>query len=454
MRILLVQPYNLDYVKEYGALPPAPFALMYLASFLRENGHDVYIFDRNVDRSNLENVIRKICPDMVGISSFTGPMILDALSLARVVRNTTDAPIVWGGIHPSLLPMQTINNPCVDTVVVGEGELTLLDLVNTLENGKSLEDVRGIVYKENGTVHANPPRGFIRNLDELPMPAWDLIDVRDYAWFYIFTSRGCPHNCGFCYNQEYNKRKWRGKSSDRVLEEINYLVSEYKTRRIGIGDDNFTCNRKRLHEICDKIIEEDIDIEWRCESRVDSVNDETLRLMKKAGCHVIYFGVESGSPRILKLINKDIPISRVERTLKNCKETGMATSAAFMVGLPTETREEMEMTRSLALRLPLWAITVKIYVPCPGTALYDFCVRNGLLQPPNSLEEWGFVSSWSDTAINVSDVPAEEVESLRKEIELEIRTRNLPYYLLQTMQRLLDGDVSMINTIGRVLKRR
>ncbi|MDY6964996.1 MAG: radical SAM protein [Halobacteriota archaeon] len=452
MKVLLVQPYNLDYTRETKVPTPAPFALICLASVLRENGHDVYIFDRNLSDRPFEKEIKKIWPDMVGITSFTGPMILDALEAAKVARETTvNAPIVWGGIHPSMLPIQTIEDPYVDIVAVGEGEYTILELADAIEREKPLDGIKGIIYKENGTIHRNPPRQFMRDLDELPMPAWDLIDLRKYSSLHMFTSRGCPHNCAFCYNNEFYRCLWRGRSSDKVIEEISYLKSKYKTRWFVFGDDNFTCNKKRLREICNKLIVEDLDIQWRCESRVDYVNREILGLMKKAGCHVIYFGVESGSQRILDMIDKGITLSKVRDSLNLCSELGIASSAAFLIGLPTETEEDLAMTKRFSMELPLWGITVKIYVPYPGTDLYDLCVSQGLYKPPGSLEEWGRRSGWGDAKINVSKIPSDKLVSTRIEIEEGIKNRNFPYYLLYSMKRLFDGDFTSINVVKGLL---
>ncbi|MDY6959946.1 MAG: radical SAM protein, partial [Halobacteriota archaeon] len=282
MKVLLVQPYNLDYTKASKVPTPAPFALICLASVLRENGHNVHIIDRNLQENSLESEINKFYPDMVGITTFTGPMILDALEVARIAKDNTCAPIVWGGIHPSMLPIQTLKNSYVDVVAVGEGEQTILDLAYAIEREKSLEGINGIHYKENGKVRSNSPRKFVEDLDELPMPAWDMIDLSKYSSLQLFTSRGCPYNCAFCYNKKFYDCKWRGRSSEKVIEEISYLKSKYKTRWFVFGDDNFTCNRKRLRKICNGLIDEGIDLYWRCESRVDHINSEMLSLMKKA----------------------------------------------------------------------------------------------------------------------------------------------------------------------------
>ena len=244
---------------------------------------------------------------------------------------------------------------------------------------------------------------------------------------------------------KFNNKKWRGKSTDRVIEEINYLIEKAKTKWVVFGDDNFTCNKNRLHEICNKILEESLDIWWRCESRVDYANRDSLALMKKAGCHVVYFGVESGSQRLLDLIKKDTTIKQVENAFNNCKELGIAASGAFIVGLPTETKEELYMTRDLALRLPLWGITVKSYVPYPGSDLYDFCVKNGLFTAPNDLEGWGNISSWDGVTINVSQSDSEEIDKVQKEIEMNVRVQNLPYYILYSLRRLSGGDSATVN---------
>jgi|TARA_B100000315_G_scaffold77756_1_gene71066 radical SAM superfamily enzyme YgiQ (UPF0313 family) len=402
-----------------------PLSLISLAPFLKQNGHEVHILDRNVLNNPFEDMVKKIMPDIVGISSLTNPMISDGLKVAGIVRTITDSPIIWGGIHPSILPFQTIQNPLVDVVCVGEGEYTLLEIANVLEKNKSLKDVRGILYKDKNGVHTNPPRPFMKSPKELPMPAWDLVDMSKYFEAGILTGKGCPYKCTFCYrNIGLQKRPRIEKTADQILDEISHLVHKYKRRVIHIFDDVFTLNKRRVREVCKKIKSERLDIRWICDAQVTNVDYETLDLMKKAGCFHLVFGVESGSQRMLDFIKKGITVSQVLDAFDLCKKVGLRAGAFFMYGLPTETREDLNMTMKLASKLTNVS-ALQNFKPLPGSELYEFCVKNGLFRPPTSLVEWGDIDL---NTINLSEVPIEEINLFRKEISVKLNIKNAINY--------------------------
>jgi radical SAM superfamily enzyme YgiQ (UPF0313 family) len=333
----------------------------------------------------------------------TGAQIYYALEISRFVKQNSDVPVVWGGVHPCLLPLQTLENENIDIIIHGEGEITFHSLLKALEKGKPLKSVDGIWYKERGKPKKTEPRDFIKDLDILPEKPYELINLNDYYGFSfgdersitLETSRGCPFRCGFCYNTVFNKRMWRGYSSKRSLEKIRFITEELGIKGIYIQDDNFVANLKRYEEILDGISKEKIDMIWGLlGARADSLERMSPDLLKKtrrAGCRHIDVGVESGSERILKLIQKDITVPRVLAVNNKLADFDFKVKYTFIAGFPTETEAETRETVNLAMRLaednknaftPLY-----IYTPYPGTPLYNLALENGF-KPPQTLEGW------------------------------------------------------------------
>jgi radical SAM superfamily enzyme YgiQ (UPF0313 family) len=421
-RVLLVQPKTVS--RFTGRRGHPPLGLMSIAAVLRENNFEVEIYDRNVSKENTKNKIDKFPPDVVGISCITGPMITDGIDVARVIRGELGdgVTLVWGGIHPTLLPEQTLGNPLVDMVVIGEGEYSFLELVQNLEGDRPLGDIRGIAFKKNGNIMVNPPRPLI-DLDELPMPAWELIDVKKYMagsregrkGLSMHTSRGCPFRCSFCYNAKFNRGVWRGRDATLVLEEIDFLVSEYGMKGIWFIDDDFCVKLRRTYDILDGIASRGYDLNLSFFTRANYVKKELLEKLQKNRTVRIAIGVESGSPKMLELLKKDIDVEDVKRAFRLCEEYGISTTVFFMLGLPGETEEDLEQTVSLANHIPNALSMSSRYVPFPGNELYEYCVQNRLFEPPSTLQEWG-IQSHTDrtTKINVSNVADEKLDRVQR----------------------------------------
>ncbi len=325
-----------------------------------------------------------------------------------MVKENSRVPVVWGGVHSSLLPGQTLENEYVDFVIVGEGEETFLELVNALKKnvGDAISHIEGLGYKENDKIFINPQRDFI-NLDELSETPYHLIDVEKYIAkksyatgksarsLAFYTSRGCPHRCGFCYNKEFNRRKWRGKSAKSVVKEMKKLINDYQINAFEIEDDEFFVDIERARKICELIIRENLNIDIFASCRVNyvanSMDDRYLKLLYRAGFRTLSFGIESGSERILDLIHKDISINQVFETIKRLKKAGISSKYYFMAGFPTETIEDFYKTTDLiqkmkqiaSLRIPAW----RVFTPYPGTDLYELAIKQGW-QSPKFLEEW------------------------------------------------------------------
>lgn len=454
MRILLINPTTRNYGKGITVQADAPLGLLSIAALLRDDGHTIKIFDRNVESDGITEFL-KFQPDWVGVTSFTGPNILDALRLSEKFRSQLGVPIVWGGIHASLLPVQTVSDPRIDMCVVGEGEETIVELADAIENGRDLSNVRGVVWKkvngDSSKIIQNEPRPFIKNLDALPFPAWDLIDEKKYratslGWnkssvefFSIQSSRGCPYQCGFCYNIVFNERRWRFKSANRVVEEITFLKDTYNVERINFRDDNFAVSQKRAERICKLIYKNQLDINFAIDCRVDLLSGALAKYLKLGGCDQIFFGIESGSTRILQFIKKGASLGQALRAIRLCKKFKIKSSASFVMGFPTETMSDLLLTRSFIFGLNPDSLLLKIFVPFPGSPLYQYVVEHGLFTPPTKLEDWGI--SWTTGTYKISEIEPEILNRFFKRIYLSFYTRKLPGMALSMLKSSLkDGS--------------
>ena len=377
--------------------PQLPLSCLFLAETLERNGYAVKIIDMRIEGYSPSDLTLDdvIC---VGISIMTSPMILDGIRFARQVRaNSPHIPIIWGGIHASLLPDQTIANEYVDIVVRDEGELTLLELIQRIQSGSSLENVRGITYKENGAVKVNPDREWM-NLDEIGTLPYHLLDMNKYntTEFTYQSSRGCPHGCGFCYNRAFNKRSYRFRSSENVLRDLEYIVNKFHPEQINFDDDNFFVNSKRVEEICNGLLERDLGITWYGTCRIDYFSEyssEFVNLLRDSGCKMMLFGAESGSSDILQLIDKDIGVEDTISVINKCQESGIVPILSFMCGFPGETRQETYKTLALIDRIKEISPTARInglflYTPFPNTPLANV-LPEWDYHPPANLEDWG-----------------------------------------------------------------
>lgn len=383
--------------ERYGKLAMAgntmpSLALVSLAGILKKDGFRVKILDSSSSGLNLrENVhaIKAISPRWVGISSSTFS-ILVAAQLAKAIKEMDERiKIILGGAHISSLPFETMDAyPCFDIGVTGEGEITLSELLKSLKDGKDLRNVKGLVYRKDNKIIATGKRTFIKDLDELPLPAWGLLPGFPKAYnpppfrfrrlpaAPLVTSRGCPNKCIFCDRSVFGNH-YRFFSSSYVLQMIEELYRKYGVRELLIEDDTFPLLKERLWEICEGILKRAMKISWSCLGRVDMVEKKTLVLMKKAGCWQIGYGIESGNQEILDFERKNVYLEEVERALRITREAGIYTKGFFIVGHPNETRKTLEDTINFAKRLVLNDISVNMLTPYPGSEIYPIAGRYG-----------------------------------------------------------------------------
>jgi len=431
-----------------------PLGLLSISALPLQKGYHITIIDQRVDKiwgKSLETALARN-PVCVGITCMTGKQILHALEAAKIVRRHSTAPLVWGGVHTTLLPEQSLENPFVDIVVLREGDITFMELAEALENNRPLSAIQGIYYKQDGAVIKNPERKFIKNLDELPELPFDLVNVDHYSSLHIegtsldfVTSRGCPLKCSFCYNNYFNKSMWRALSAGETVKRLKHFVNKYRVKTVYFQDDNFFTDLKRIKAILQGIIDEKLQIKWGTLGlRVDTamrIDDELFSLMEKSGCINVDIGAESGSKRILEMVDKRIKVEDMLAVNRKIARYPFIVKYTFIVGFPTETKQEMLSTVKTALQLvqenknaytPTFAFT-----PYPGTPMFDFAIQNGFV-PPKHLAEWGYfgIDSWYFNFKSwLSNQQIRELKSL--EFASLFSNKNIKYKINKTITRLL-----------------
>jgi radical SAM superfamily enzyme YgiQ (UPF0313 family) len=391
--------------KAGGQTPPTGLAM--LAAVCREKKYSVAIIDAPAINLNSQQVLDKILefrPKYIGITAVT-ISIFNAIDIAKLLRDRyPEGKIILGGAHITAAPKETVERfgMFFDIAVLGEGEVTIIDLLKAFDKKKSLADVKGIAYPDGTGKNLifNPPREFIEDLDSLPFPAYDLLPdlakyysppahtVKKFPAALLITSRGCPGMCTFCDNKVFGRRL-RCNSADYVIRLILHLKKTYGIKEIQFRDDNFLVFRKRTIELCKKLIRRKIRIEWSCAGRVDMINPEMLQLMKKAGCWQIWYGIESGSDRVLAAIKKNTNQEKISRAIINTKKAGISTGGFFMIGMPTETEADIKKTIDVLLKLPLDEFHISHLAPFPGSEIYSSASQYGYFD-----NDWKKMSGW------------------------------------------------------------
>lgn len=456
MRIVLIQPA----VKIWTRAALVPLGLAYIAAYLEKNGFgDIEVVDYNVEPQDpLPGA------DIVGITATT-PLIKSAWRIAQKAKSKGAITII-GGPHVSALPEESARLPQVDFVCIGEGEETMLELCQTLKEGrKDFEKIKGLVFKKGKKIVFNQPRPFIKNLDNLPPPAHHLFKLPFYTSTQplvsirrpavgIMTSRGCPFGCNFCYKGTFG-RVWRARGIENVLSEWKYLVGELKIKEIALMDDGFNIDIGRAVRICQEIKKRGLLVPWRAQNgiRADRAPIRLLQAMKDSGCYLIAFGVESGCQRVLNTIGKNLDLKEVIKAFKNCRNLGILTMAFFMIGNYGETKEEIEGTIKFALDLDPDFAQFTVATPFPGTRLFEIVQKEGKIRifdwdNYNQLAQRGYFDSSDFKAKDVTNLSRSAYRRFylrSKKAWMLLKRRetwlNLPNILAATSHFLLQKDL-------------
>ncbi len=394
--VMLINPYDENAVKNALGFITPPLNLMYLASSLEEESYSVKIIDDDLLQKGYENVSKqaeKLNPQLVGVTATTST-IKSALKYLELIKNILPESLtVIGGPHTTFMPYETLkNSDNLDVVVIGEGEETMVDLTNhATQNIEDINDVNGIVYRDwkDGNLKTTEKRPLIKDLDKLPFPARHLVPFDSYGVSQeqtggIITSRGCVYNCNYCSSSLIMGKKFRSRSPGNVVDEIEELIDTYHINDIGFMDDTFMLNKKRASDIADEIKARDLDLTFVASSRVDRVDKSLLENLKSSGLKTIYYGVESGSQRILDLMKKGITLKNVEDAVKMAKDVNLDVLTSFILGYPGETEEDMNTTIDFSTKLDSDYCQYSILTPFPGTPIYKDLIEKNLIDN----EDW------------------------------------------------------------------
>ena len=457
-KIIFVNP-PLTAEESYGKLAAAgshlpPLGLCVLAAVARDEGYTVKILDSPALGYTYDDAFKWISkerPDYVAIAAVT-LTIHKAAKLADMLKKANkNIKIIIGGPHISStenVAIKTMNLfKSFDVGISGEAEFTLKELLPALDNEKDLKKIQGLVVRDKSKVIVTSKRPFIENLDDVPFPAWDLLpdlakNYRPAAFSFnklpstvLVTSRGCPGGCTFCHASVFGL-KYRAFSADYLIKMVDHLYYKYGIRDILFLDDIFVLFKERTKKFCEHIVKNKMNLSWACQSRIDLVNPEILKIMKEAGCWQISYGIESGSQKILDDTKKRITLDQIREAVKWTKDSGIRSKGFFMIGLPTETRQTINDTMRFMKELPLDEVEVTLFTPFPGIEEYERAQRLGNLK-----DNWDQMSEYN-VVFTPKGISEKELLSLQK--------RALIGFYLRP--RIIFGYLKMINSFGQVKK--
>lgn len=406
----------------------------YLIGYLRRKGVKCSYIDAIKTRQTIEE-IAVICkddkPDLIAITIMT--LFYDNAKSLINRLSPLGIPVVVGGSHVSALPVETLRDTKADYAIYGEGEEVLFELVKFLEGGGRKDrtnkiDIKGLVYRDyKGNIIRNQPAPLIEDLNGLPFPAWDLMDPRTYPFAPhgsiakeypiapVLTSRGCPFNCDYCSVNVVWRNRYRMRSVKNVVDEIEFLIKNYGVKEIHFEDDNLTITKKRITDICHEITRRKLKFIWSCPNgvRVDSLDKETLNIMKKAGCYSLSFGIESGLQEMLNNVNKKLDLSVAKGVVDITKKLGIETRAFFILGLPEETMKTARKTIDFALSLNLDLAGFFTFVPMPGSNIFNKWVRKNDIDVMKI--DWSRMNkSGGKNSISICELSPKQLSTLQK----------------------------------------
>jgi radical SAM superfamily enzyme YgiQ (UPF0313 family) len=397
MKVLLINPHF--EVGKFGRFcrffrPMPCLGLAYIAAVLKKNNFEVEALDSfalRIKEAEVLEIVKEKKPRLVGISCLTPSMPI-ALSIVRKIKEyDRDITIALGNIHASFFAEKILAGEGVDVVVHGEGEYAMSEVAEAVCSNKNFDQIKGISFKADGKIIKTTARDLLEDLDSLPYPAWHLFSFEKYGFLpfadiykpalSILTSRGCPYHCSFCSLPNI-KSKYRKRSAEKVVDEIDSMIKRFQVRQIGFVDPIFSLTKEDGLRLCQEMIRRNLGerVVWLCETRVDLMDRELLQAMKKAGCRRILYGIETGNQEILDKAKKNFNLNSIKKTVKDTKDAGIHAVGLFMLGFPGETKEMMQRTINFAREIDLDFAKFALTIPFPGSQLYDELTRSGKLK--------------------------------------------------------------------------
>lgn len=366
-----------------GSVPP--LSLLYVAAILEKAGVEVDLIDMAAEQLDYNKALQRIykfSPDLLGFS-ITTISFHPILKWINRFKEDTSLPVLVGGEHVRLYPFETMSHSSIDFCIVGEADLPLPQFVTAFQQNRSFDNIKSLGFRKNGSIFIDRTLQGISDINQVPFPARHLIKNELYGNVFtkkknftaMLSARGCPFNCAFC---NANQQKYRARSPENFVDEIELNLTKYGIRDFDIYDSTFTTDKQRVFAICDEIHKRKLNVGFSVRSRVDVVSKEMVDSLKSAGCHTIMYGIESSNPEILKLMNKGISPEQVMETITYTSKSGIETLGFFMFGFPGETSKTIEDTISFSLKLPLDYAQFTLLVPFPETEIYSYYREHGL----------------------------------------------------------------------------
>lgn len=413
-----------------------PIGIGYLAAYLLERGESVTIHDENIkllDEAGIESLVtNEAKPYLFGFSSMTAG-ISRAMELARIVKvKFPDSKIIMGGIHPTVMPEEPLNDSPTDVVVIGQGEIALWELAKAFRAGEDIKNIKSIAYKRDKEI-IRTSRNQLLSLSDLPDFPYHLFekDREKYDFPWVMSSLGCPYDCIFCSQRAITGREVRYTDNEKVVRQISLLADRYHCDHVNFCDDNLVIKKERFIDLCEKIIQKGLHKKmfFGCQTRADAVSDEVLIAMKKANFKLIFFGIETASERLMKLIKKGETLEQIIAGIRLAQKYGFSISATFILGLPTETKQERRAAYKLAKELDLDYARFNNAAPYPGTELYKIAKQEGRLNPGKDWEHMNVVSVLADHPFKPSPLSYVPTTTTERELRKDILRYNLLFSL-------------------------
>jgi anaerobic magnesium-protoporphyrin IX monomethyl ester cyclase len=489
MKTLLINPPQTFFPGSDLPSGNLPLGLLYIAAVLEKAGYDVevldafqtdlpfrkigYVTEVGMPYDRIGDEIRRRKPDIVGIANPFTCQVEHSIKVADIVNEIDPSVLlVVGGPHVSVMPTDFLEEAKnIDIAVIGEGEYAMRDIAKFFEGKKKITDIQGIAHRKDGKVVLNAPRPFLKDLDELPYPAYHLVDMEQYLnpkkveyrsfqdrALSMITSRGCPFDCSFCSVRLHMGNMFRAHSVDYVVDHLEHVVDKYRVKTIYFEDDNLTLDLKRFESICDKIIERDLRFGWETPNgvRADRLNLDLLKKMKKSGCQSVFVGVESGDQYVLdNIIDKGLRLADVVKFAKNCKKIGLKTGAFYVIGFPGEKKENMENTVNFALMLKRKfdvGMHLLFATPSYGTRLYEECKKKGYFRSKLTPRAFAEVrQNWGLPLIETEDFTAMEVKKIAVKAMRDYKRQAIINYI-KNPKKTLKTALNQPNLVGKFLK--
>lgn len=389
MKVMLINPNT----KFNARSVSIPLGIISIAGYLKNCGHDIRLLDASVNKIDFRKEIEDFKPDIAGISVIGHKSLPDAVRISGILKKY-NITVAWGGPLASCAAKSLLEHNNIDYIFTGEGELVWEELLEAIEKGTDISEIFGIAYIKDGNFHYNGQHS-LANLADFPKMDFSLVNPSDYfqktfgceRMLHICASKGCPNHCTFCYNRDFNLSQYRKRPLNDVMDEIRYLVENFDMDGIYFTDELWASTREEMLEYCKAFKESNLNFVWGCQTTIGRFTKEDYKLMYESGCRWIFFGIESGSQNLLKKMGKNIDFQKIESNLEDCYESGIVTIAAFIVGIPYETEEDLKKTVELAKRIKASYYSFNFFYPVPNSVLCNQLEKEKNFKHPDKPKE-------------------------------------------------------------------